>query len=75
MLHSISPIRDSARDAQGLGAVRQTHQNGIAKRDGILVALSLEVYRRRHGSWPKTLNELSPDLLPTVPRDRFTGLA
>ena len=43
------------------------------RRDGILVALALELYRRRHGNWPRELEELTPDLLPQVPLDRFTG--
>jgi hypothetical protein len=43
------------------------------KRDATLVALASELYHRRHGSWPKKLEELVPDLLPAVPPDRFTG--
>jgi uncharacterized membrane protein len=43
------------------------------RRDATLVALALELYHRRNGSWPKVLGELVPDLLPAVPPDRFTG--
>jgi hypothetical protein len=43
------------------------------QRDVTLTALALELYHRRHGSWPKALTELVPDLLPAVPPDRFTG--
>ena len=45
----------------------------VGRLDGLLVALALEVYRRRQGGWPERLDELVPDLLPSVPRDRFTG--
>ncbi len=41
--------------------------------DATLAALALELQHRRTGTWPKTLDELVPDLLPAVPRDRFTG--
>ncbi len=41
--------------------------------DATVVALGLELYHRRHGSWPTTLNQLSPELLPNVPLDRFDG--
>ena len=43
------------------------------RRDATLVALALELYHRRHGSWPDKLSALVPDLLPAVPPDRFTG--
>ena len=43
------------------------------RRDALNVAIALELYRRKHGSWPQTLDELVPDLLPWVPVDRFDG--
>jgi hypothetical protein len=43
------------------------------QRDATLVALALELYHRRHGTWPMRLADLTPDLLPSVPPDRFTG--
>jgi hypothetical protein len=43
------------------------------ERDGVLVGLALELYRREHDAWPKTLSELSPRWLPHVPIDRITG--
>lgn len=42
-------------------------------RDALLTAIALELYRRRHGAWPQSLQSLAPELLPTVPRDRFDG--
>jgi hypothetical protein len=44
-----------------------------AKRDAVLAAIALELYRRRNGNWPDSLGALSPDLLPEVPPDRHTG--
>ncbi len=46
----------------------------LGQRDGVEVAIALEVYRRRHaGRYPATLAELTPDPLPAVPADRITG--
>lgn len=45
----------------------------VAERDAVLVAVCLELYRRRNGSWPATLGELVPGLLPAVPPDRRDG--
>ncbi len=44
-------------------------------RDGTVVAIALEAYRRTHGTYPTTLGELAPRLLPTVPLDRYDGRA
>ena len=57
----------------GFDSAYRVQEDSFARRDGILVALALEVHRGRHGDWPATLGELTPDLLPSVPRDRFTG--
>ena len=48
-------------------------EKATQQRDATLVALALELYRRRHGTWPALLGELTPDLLPDVPPDRYTG--
>ena len=53
--------------------VYRAQEDTVGRRDGLLVALALEVHRRQHGEWPESLDELVPDLLPGVPRDRFTG--
>ena len=45
----------------------------LGHRDGVTVALALELYRRRHGTYPDSLDALVPDLLPAVPVDRITG--
>ena len=36
-------------------------------------ALAAERYRRRHGDWPDSLDQLTPDLIAAVPSDPFTG--
>ena len=45
----------------------------LGQRDGIVTGIALELYRRRHASYPATLQTLTPDLLPAVPADRITG--
>ncbi|MEE8459111.1 MAG: hypothetical protein V3S08_04525 [Phycisphaerales bacterium] len=43
------------------------------RRDATLVAIALQMYRRRHGEWPSELDALVPLFLPRVPPDRFDG--
>jgi hypothetical protein len=43
------------------------------ERDAVIVAVALELYRRRTGYWPTSLEALVPILLPSVPPDRFDG--
>jgi len=45
----------------------------IQQRDATLVAISLELYHRKNGHYPPTLDALVPRLLPAVPPDRFDG--
>ncbi|MCW5775175.1 MAG: hypothetical protein KIS87_01840 [Phycisphaeraceae bacterium] len=42
-------------------------------RDAALVAIALELHRRRHGEYPAALGDLVPVFLPAVPPDRFDG--
>jgi hypothetical protein len=53
--------------------VQWTAERFLGHRDGVLVGLALEAYRRGHGAYPKSLEELTPLLLPEVPADRITG--
>lgn len=53
-------------------AARQAEQL-LGRREGLVVGVALEMHRRRHGSYPATLAELSPTLLPCVPADRIDG--
>ena len=48
-------------------------ESQTAQRDALLVALALELHRRRHADWPQKLAQLVPRLLPAIPPDRYTG--
>jgi hypothetical protein len=43
------------------------------RRDAIITAIALELYRRKHDRWPATLAELVPTTMPALPIDRFDG--
>ncbi len=43
------------------------------QRDATLVAIALELYHRKNGGYPPTLDALVPQYLPAVPPDRFDG--
>lgn len=43
------------------------------QRDAALVIIAAERYRRQHGSFPKTVEELVPTLLSEVPIDPYTS--
>lgn len=43
------------------------------RRDAALVAIGLELFRRRTGEYPGSLEELTPRFLPQVPPDRYDG--
>ena len=45
----------------------------LGGRDGALIGIVLELYRRHHDRYPTTLAELSPEFLPVVPVGRLTG--
>lgn len=45
----------------------------MQQRDATLTAIALELYRRRNGAYPQTLDQLVPELLPSVTVDRFDG--
>ncbi|HWB19353.1 MAG TPA: hypothetical protein VG711_03565 [Phycisphaerales bacterium] len=49
--------------------------NNFMARDAMLTGIALELYRRRHGEWPTTLDALAPELMPKVPVDRYNGKA
>jgi hypothetical protein len=53
--------------------VQTSAERYLGHRDGTLVAISLEIYHRRHGRYPATLAELTPGVLPQIPADRITG--
>lgn len=50
-----------------------TTERALTMRDASQVGIALELYRRRNGSYPASLNELAPRLLPSVPLDPADG--
>jgi hypothetical protein len=57
---------------QGAGLLGRAAETE-AQRRLIITALALERYRGKHGAYPKTLAELTPDFLKTVPVDFMDG--
>jgi hypothetical protein len=45
----------------------------LSRRDGLVVGIALEAYRREHGSYPQELKALVPGFVARIPEDRFTG--
>jgi hypothetical protein len=56
-----------------LSAAQMSCERYLGERDGLLVGIALELYRRQHGHYPASLSELTPGLLPAIPADRVTG--
>ncbi len=54
-------------------AVFNAAERTAQTRDAAEVAIALVLWHRRHGDWPTSLAQLTPDLLPTVPPDRVDG--
>ena len=46
----------------------------LAERDGVVIGIALELYRRQHGAYPNTLDALAPAYLPKLPVDTITGM-
>lgn len=45
----------------------------LGHRDGVVTGIALELYRRKYGEYPASLEVLVPQYLPRVPADRITG--
>ncbi len=56
-----------------LSHVRTAFDRVQGERDGALIGIALELYRRQHGDYPASLDALSPRYLPAAPLDRITG--
>lgn len=67
------PLTHAANAADALDKIAQTVRTGLMHRDGALVAIALELYRREHGEWPASLDALVPAYLPATPMDEFSG--
>lgn len=48
-------------------------ESAIQLRDAVLTASALTRFRLATGRYPRTLGELTPNYLPTIPPDRYTG--
>lgn len=48
-------------------------KKSVMLRDATLAAIALELFRRREGMYPETIERLVPAFMPVVPRDAFTG--
>jgi hypothetical protein len=59
--------------APGINRVQVSAERNLGQQDGVLIGIALELHHRKTGSYPATLAELSPGLLPSVPVDRITG--
>ncbi len=57
--------------ALGHAAVQVEYTQQI--HDATLVAIALEIHKKRQGAYPASLAELVPTLLPAIPPDRYTG--
>ena len=44
-----------------------------AARDVVVTAIALKRFQLKHGKWPETLSELTPEFLPSVPIDPCDG--
>jgi hypothetical protein len=54
----------------------QTHYRGLTERRAGALALAVALYRYDHnGSWPQTLDDLSPKYIPANPADPFSPTA
>lgn len=55
------------------GRIPVNFEIAAQQRDATLVAIALELYKRRNGHYPASLDDLVPTFLPAVPPDRYTG--
>jgi hypothetical protein len=61
-----------SRDANQLPTLRRTVNAEVA-RNMVITAIALKRYELRHHQFPTTLDQLTPDLLPSVPIDCMDG--
>jgi hypothetical protein len=54
-------------------AKAQAAERTLGRRDGVLVGLALEKYRRQKGTYPARLDQLVPGEIAQLPVDRITG--
>jgi hypothetical protein len=71
LLNSMNPLAIS-KITPAFWMIQASSERYLGHRDGVAVAIALELYRREHGRYPDNLNALSPQLRE-VPVDRITG--
>lgn len=79
-LHEYWQASGADAGRQFLGAALEDMQRAqmfaeryLGARDGLLIGVALEKYRREHGQYPSRLTELTPRFLAAIPADRITG--
>jgi len=55
-------------------SVFESVARGTASRDAVDAVIGVELFRRKNGRLPESLEELAPDFIPQVPTDPFDGL-
>ena len=53
--------------------VAMVRDENLAIHEATMTGIALSLWRERHGDWPATLEQLTPDLLPAVPVDHSSG--
>lgn len=59
--------------APALNRTQVSAERALGMQEGAQVVIALELYKRRTGAYPDTLNALVPTLLPRIPADRIDG--
>lgn len=54
---------------------RSTHERGENRRLLVTLGLALAIHRRQHGTYPESLADLAPTILPEIPVDPHTDAA
>ena len=57
-----------------LGHAYRIATNAVMERDATVASIAIELYRRRNGQLPASLDDLVPSLLPAIPLDNADGL-
>lgn len=53
--------------------IDQAEQRNLMRRELCQLSIALGKYRLKHGQFPKSLDQLAPNFLASIPIDRFTG--
>jgi hypothetical protein len=64
------PVTAAIPDVRGRAITAEQY---LARRDGIITAIALELYHRQNGTYPAGLQSLAPEFMPAVPIGPITG--